>query len=169
MSIKDTAHAVALHPETDAEWAGSDDYDDDDVRVQSVSERWPRPRRESRTDKVREAPCGNDSLLEPQRRIGIPVPCPIPRLPFPGRVQEAHKHDAGIVEWCRWGLQMTSDCRAQVRQAAQIWIRMSGLAGWVRMKSARTLIGARMTSWRSRTWSLRRTLKAFACRGDDVG
>lgn len=39
------------------------------------------------------------------------------------------------------GLQMTSDCRAQVRQTGQIWIRMSGLAGWVRMKSARTLIG----------------------------
>lgn len=28
------------------------------------------------------------------------------------------------------GLQMTSDCRAQVRQTGQIWIRMSGLAGW---------------------------------------
>jgi hypothetical protein len=56
-------------------------------------------------------------------------------------------------------VQMTSDCRAQARQVAQIWIRMSGLAGWrgwVRMKSARTLIGAGVTSWCSRTWSLRR-------------
>jgi len=44
------------------------------------------------------------------------------------------------------GLQMTSDCRAQARQVAQIWIRMSGLAGLVRMKSARTLIGAAVTS-----------------------
>lgn len=71
------------------------------------------------------------------------------------------------------GLQMTSDCRAQVApgcpnldsDVGSSWLGSC----WVRMKSARTLIGARMTSLCSRTWSLRRTLKAFGRWEDDVG
>lgn len=68
------------------------------------------------------------------------------------------------------GLQMTSDCRAQARQGAQFWIRMSGLAGWAALLGQDEISEDPDRQWRD---VMARSLLVPAQdpwgRGDDVG
>lgn len=66
---------------------------------------WPRPR-QTETGRESQAPCGNDGLLQ----CPAPIPVPFPHYRPCPRQEIMHTGMASV------GLQMTSDCRAQVSQ-----------------------------------------------------